>query len=256
MLLTDDNPNTIQDLLVYESGILDVSNEETINLDAKLGLATEEISELVLNILLDHTTIASGGDLARRARGVSDVVVTRQLKRWHALYALSLFYRDAYNDQLNDRYLGKWNEYLKLTRSARDIALQYGIGLVTTPIPAAPTPVLGVAPGLLPATIYYVQVTWVSSTGQEGNPSKSTAYEAPVASLLTVTNGLNPPDVATAFNVYLGLTDSPLTLQHSAPIALGEMFTGAAEGLVTGAPAGTGQSPDMYITGSPLLRRG
>ncbi len=27
-----------------------------INLDAKLRLATEEISEIVLNILLDHTT--------------------------------------------------------------------------------------------------------------------------------------------------------------------------------------------------------
>src|SRR6202044_85277 len=107
------------------------------------SLATEEISEIVLNILLDHTKVAFGGDATRRALGGSDVVVTRQLKRWHALYTLAIFYRDAYNDQLNDRYLGKWNEYLSLARGAKDTTTQYGIGLVTTPIPEAGTPLLG-----------------------------------------------------------------------------------------------------------------
>jgi hypothetical protein len=135
MLLTDGCPNTTEDLRVYESAVLDVSSEEEINLDTKLRLATEEISEIVLNILLDHTSIATGGDMLRRSLAVSDVVVTRQLKRWHALYTLAIFYRDAYNNQLNDRYLAKWNEYLLLVRSARETTLQYGIGLVTIPIP-------------------------------------------------------------------------------------------------------------------------
>jgi len=256
MLLTDGNPNTDEDLRVYESGILDVSHGEMINLVAKLGLATEEISEIVLNILLDHTSIATGGDMTRRALGVSDVVVTRQLKRWHALYTLAIFYRDAYNNQLNDRYLAKWNEYVLLARGARDTTLQYGIGLVTTPIPEAGTPVLGSAPGLLPATVYYVQISWVSATGAEGNPGKATAFEAPVASLLTVTNGSNVPAVATAFNVYVGLTDCPLTLQNSSPIPIGQIFTEASTGLIAGVPAGMGQSPDMYVTGGSILRRG
>lgn len=256
MLLTDGNPNTTEDLRVYEAEILDVSNEETINLETKLNLATEEISQTVLNILLDHTSSASGGDMIRRARGVSDVVVTRQLKRWHALHTLSIFYRDAYNNQLNDRYLAKWNEYQALERGARDTTLQYGIGLVNTPIPEAGTPVLNSAPGLLPATIYYVQITWVSATGAEGAPSKATAFEAPLASLMTVTNGANPPAVATAFNVYAGLTDCTATLQNSTPIAIGQTFTEAATGLVTGAAVGTGQSPDTYVTGGSVLRRG
>ena len=190
MLLTDGCPNTPEDLRVYESSILDVSHVETINLDAKLKLATEEISEIVLNILLDHSNVATGGDVMRRALGVSDVVVTRQMKRWHALYTLAIFYRDAYNDQLNDRYLAKWNEYLLLARGAKDITTQYGIGLVNTPVPQAGTAVVGAVPGLLPATVYYVQITWVSATGAEGNPSVSTAFEAPVASLVTVTNGV------------------------------------------------------------------
>lgn len=256
MLLTDGCPNTTEDLRVYESAILDVASAEMINLDTKLRLATEEISEIVLNILLDHTSVATGGDAARRALGVSDVVVTRQLKRWHALYSLAIFYRDAYNNQLNDRYLAKWNEYLLLVKGSRDTALQYGIGLVTTPIPEAGTPVLGSAPGLLPATVYYVQISWVSATGAEGNPGKATAFEAPVASLLTVTNGSNVPAVATAFNAYVGLTDCPLTLQNASPIPIGQTFTEASTGLVAGVPAGTGQSPDLYVTGGSILRRG
>jgi hypothetical protein len=241
---------------VYESAILDVSSLESINLDTKLRLATEEISEIVLNILLDHTSTALGGDMTRRSLGVSDVVVTRQLKRWHALYTLAIFYRDAYNNQLNDRYLAKWNEYVLLTRGARETTLQYGIGRVTSPIPQAGTPVLGSAPGLLAAAVYYVQITWVSANGVEGTPSNATAFEGPVASLLTVTNGVNVPAIATGFNVYAGLTDCPTTLQNSSPIPIGETFTEATSGLVAGAVAGTGQSPDLYITGGSILRRG
>jgi hypothetical protein len=256
MLLTDGCPNTTEDLRVYESAILGVSSEEMINLDTKLRLGTEEISDILLNILLDNTSVATGGDMTRRSLGVSDVVVTRQLKRWHALYTLAIFYRDAYNNQLNDRYLAKWNEYVLLARGARDTTLQYGIGLVTTPIPEAGTPVLGSAPGLLPATVYYVQITWVSATGAEGNPGNATAFEAPVASVLTVTNGVNAPAVAAAFNVYAGLTDCPLTLQNSSPIVIGQTFLEAATGLVAGVPAGMGQSPDLYITGGSILRRG
>jgi hypothetical protein len=256
MLLTDGSPNTTLDLRVYESAILDVSSEEMINLETKLRLATEEISQIVLNILLDNTTVAMGSDMTRRALGVSDVVVTRQLKRWHALYTLAIFYRDAYNNQLNDRYLGKWNEYLVLARSARDTTLQYGIGTVMTPVPQPGTPVLGAAPGLLPATIYYVQITWVSATGAEGNPSIATAFEAPIATVLTVTNGTDVPAVAAGFNVYAGLTDCTPTLQNSAPIAIGQTFTEASTGLVAGVPVGMGQSPDMYTTGGSILRRG
>ncbi len=256
MLLTDGCPNTPEDLRVYESAILDVSNEEAINLDTKLGLATEEISEMVLNILLDHSIVALGGDVLRRSRGVSDVVVTRQVKRWHALHALAHFYRDAYNNQLNDRYEAKWNEYRLLARGAREIALQYGLGLVTTPIPQAGTPVLNSIPGLLPAAVYYAQITWVASTGQEGNPSKATAFEGPLASLLTVTNGADVPPAATGFNVYIGLTDCTTTLQNSSPIAIGQTFTEAATGLVAGATVGTGQLPDYYVTGGSILRRG
>ncbi len=59
--------------------------------------------------------------MRRRAIGVSDVVVTRQMKRWHALHTLEIVYRDAFNNQLNDRYQAKFVEYQELreTRGSR-----------------------------------------------------------------------------------------------------------------------------------------
>ena len=54
VLLTDGVPNTVEDLRVYESAILDVAKGEGIDLRTKLGLATEEISEEILDFLLDQ----------------------------------------------------------------------------------------------------------------------------------------------------------------------------------------------------------
>src|SRR5215472_8722145 len=115
-LLTDGNPNDNTALIVYESGILDVAATEKIDLDVKLGLATEEISEDVLNILLDHTRTVDPQSNIRRSVGVSDVVVTPQMKRWHALDTLEIVYRDTFNNQLNDRYRPKAAEYHELSR--------------------------------------------------------------------------------------------------------------------------------------------
>jgi hypothetical protein len=54
----------------------------------------------------------------------------------------------------------------------------------------------------------------------------------------------------------MGLTDCPITLQNSSPIPIGQTFTEAATGLVMGVAAGMGQTPDLYITGGSILRRG
>ena len=75
MLLTDGSPNNDRSLQVYESAILAVSNTEMIPLHAKLRLALEEISEDVLDVLLDHGSPADPMAMTRRTVGVSDVVV-------------------------------------------------------------------------------------------------------------------------------------------------------------------------------------
>lgn len=268
-LLTDGNPNDTEALRVYEAAILNVAQVESIDLNAKLRLATEEISQNVVSLLLDHTSlnytplnpIAPFGVPANRRReiGVSDVVVTAQIRRWHALHTLEATYRDAYNNQLNDRYNAKWDEYRELAAGARVRAIKYGIGLVSHPIPRAGQPVFSVVAGLIPSTIYYVRVSWVSATGQEGAPSEVTTYQTADGSLLVVTAGTSPP-VATGWNVYLGLTATTLALQNSTPLAIGQAFPLPATGLVTGVTAGRapgeGQSPDVYVTGGWTLNRG
>jgi hypothetical protein len=176
------------------------------------------------------------------------------MKRWQALHTLAIVYRDAFNNQLNDRYRVKWNEYRDLARDARQETLRFGIGLVLSPIPMAPQPVFSFVAGPNPATTYYAQVTWVSTTGQEGNPSDLTTFATPTGSALVI-GTTNPPSAATGFNVYLGLSPA-VTLQNSAPIPAGQSFTIPPTGLVTGHAPGNGQTADLYIVGGRTLRRG
>ncbi len=259
-LLTDGNPNDTEALRVFETAILDVAKVEAIDLDAKLGLATEEISQDVLDVLLDHTgaqyslaLFSSGAE--RRSRGVSDVVLSPQMKRWQALHTLALVYRDAYNNQLNDRYRNKWDEYRELARGARERTLAFGIGLVASPVPRAEMPVLGMVVGTLAGTTYYAQVSWISAAGQEGSASEVTNFQTTNNSLLTVA-AANPPGVAAGWNAYLGLTVSTMTLQNGAPLGIGAAFTLPGSGLVTGVSPREGQAADMFVTGGRILRRG
>src|SRR5579862_899681 len=256
MLLSDGNPNASTDLQVYEMAILDVAHTEGIDLDVKLTLATEEISEDVLDVLLDHTrsTVFPESN-QRRVRGVTDVVVTLPMKRWHALHTLAVVYRDAFNNQLNDRYQAKWQEYGRLAKDARERTLKLGIGLALNPIPQAGEPVLGSVGGAGAGGTFYVQVSWVSSLGQEGAPSEATATGVTAGTNLTV-QAVDPPSGVTGCNVYGGGTESALTLQNLAVVPVGQIFEMPDGGLIEGAAPGTGQAADVYVTGGPLVKRG
>jgi hypothetical protein len=249
-LLTDGNPNDTEGLRVFESAVLDVARVEGIDLNAKLCLATEEVAEDVLDLLLGH-----GSSVTRRAMGVSDVAISPQMKRWHALHTLAVVYRDAYNNQLNDRYLSKWEEYRELARGARERTYGFGIGLVAAPIPRAQTAVLGAGTGALAGGLYYAQVSWVSAAGQEGSVSGVTNFQTSDNSALTVMAG-NVPAAAVGWNVYVGFTSSTVTLQNSAPLGIGTTFTLPGSGVASGRCPGDGQAPDMYVTGGRILRRG
>jgi hypothetical protein len=254
-LLTDGNPNGTDDLRAYETAILSVASTESIDLEAKLGLATEEISEDILDVLLDHTRAYDPQANVRRMIGVSDVVVSDPLRRWHALHTLEVVYRDAFNNQLNDRYRMKWAEYQELAREARERTFRYGIGVAMNPVPRADVPKLATVPGQGAAATYWVQVSWVSATGQEGSPSKTTAYQTAGGDALVV-QPVNPPAVAAGWNVYVGLTETGLSLQNGAVLGVGQTFTVPSGALAAGRAPGGGQSADIYITGGRMLRRG
>ncbi len=253
MLLTDGLPNDTESLRVYESGVLDVSNMEGIDLVVKLHLALEEISEDILDILLSHSTDMAA--MLRRTKGVSDVVVSPQMKRWHALHTLEVFYRDAFNNQLNDRYQVKALEYQELARAARLHTVRFGIGLVNNPIPRADVPQVTFILGSPSPASYYIQVSWVSAAGQEGAPSILMAFDG-AANQVPVIQAVNPPAGATGFNVYASLAPTTLALQNSSPVAVGGPFTLNESGPVTGIAPGTGQVPDSYVTGGSSFTRG
>lgn len=255
MLLTDGNPNTSVALVTYETEILDVAAAEGIDLDQKLKLSTEEISQDILDVLLDHTWIVDPLPNQRRTIGVSDVVVSAQMTRWHALHTLATVYRDAFNNQLNDRYRAKWKEYTLLAQDGRAKTYSFGIGVVANPVPQAQPPLLSTVTGAGQGGTFYVQQTWVNASGAEGAPSVETALTIAPPDDLVVTP-VNPPAVATAFNVYVGTSSGTETLQNPTPIPVGGNFTMPSSGVALGTAMGTGQVATYYITGGPLLRRG
>jgi hypothetical protein len=191
----------------------------------------------------------------RRSIGVSDVVITPQIKRWHAVHTLEIVYRDAFNNQLNDRYQAKFLEYQKLSRNARERSFHFGIGLALVPIPQAPSPMFSAVAGLIPAVTYYARASWVGAAGQEGAASVLTTYDAPAGSL-PVVQMTDPPAAATGFNVYLGLTPDGVALQNPVPVPVGQSFTLPGTGLAAGRAPGSGQAADIFISGGPMVRRG
>jgi hypothetical protein len=255
MLLTDGSPNTAEDLRAYESAILSVANTESIDLGVKLDLATEEVTQEVLDYLLNRSAGIDPQGAARRIVGVGDVVVTRQMKRWHALHTLEVVYRDAFHNQLNDRYNAKFLEYKEQAAVAKQQAFQFGVGLVSRPVPVAEAPQFSFAAGTFEATTYFARVAWVGETGQEGLASEVTTYDAPAGSVPVVT-AVDAPSNAAGFNVYIGLTPETLAKQNASPVAAGGSFTLGSGGLVAGAPPGDGQVPDLFLAGTRALRRG
>jgi hypothetical protein len=255
MLLTDGNPNNTEDLRAYESEILSLANTEGIDLSVKLGLATEEVAQDVLDFLVNGRGSTDPQAGRRRELGVSDVVVTRQLKRWHVLHALELVHRDGFHNQLNDRYKAKFFEYRKLAKAARAQTLQFGVGLTNRPLPVAGLPEFDSAPGTFEATTYYVRVAWVGADGQESLASPATTYDAAPGSV-PVVKTVKAPTYATGYHVYMGLSEDGVSRQTSVAIGLTQAFTMPSTGLIEGAAPGDGQRADRYIADLHLLRRG
>lgn len=255
MLLTDGCPNTVEDLRAYESGILNVGSTELIDLKTKLSLAKEDIAESILDFLLEDGRSADPKSGTRRSVGVSDVVVTRHVKRWHALQTLAVVYRDALHNQLNTRYQHQYDEYQGLAREARGLALRFGIGVVSNPVPAADVAVLTAVAGTAAAETYYVRVSWLGASGQAGAPGVVTALQAADGTVPSV-EVENPPAGATGFNVYAGVSVDTLYLQNPAPVEVGQPFVLPGPLVSAGPMPGEGQSPDVYVTGAHVLRRG
>jgi hypothetical protein len=263
-LFMDGGINTLEDLRHYESGILDTAGYENINLTAKMALAQDEMASDILLFLLreeKHGTSAScpvlGFDSGqrRRHRGVSDVVTTSALRRWHAFKTLALAYQDAYYNQLNDRYEAKWQQYGELSRQGSEQYYRIGVGLALDPMRKAVPPLLLSTAGSSAAATYYVQVSFVNAAGQEGTPSDIVALLTAQGTQLVV-NASGSPTNAVGWNAYVGIAPESVTRQNISPIAIGTAWTMPATGLIFGRPPGNGQMPDHYVVNDQKVSRG
>src|SRR4051794_7767249 len=210
-LFTDGSICSTEDLRQDESSILDVANPEGIELGAKLKLAQREIGVAITAFLLEQEAGRS------YARDLNNIVVTDALAQWLSLQSLALTYRDVYNIQNNDRYLGKWKEYDRLAEAAGARFFQVGVGITVDPVAMAALPDCGSAGGgTLPVSSYYVQVAWQSQAGSIGAPSESLPVTTNPGTLLTV-RALRPPANATGWLVYVGLSEDEMRQQNPTP---------------------------------------
>ena len=186
-------------------------------------------------------------------RGTSDVVVTTPLKQWHVHKTLAMVYRDAYNNQLNDRYSSKWNEYENLARASSETYLRIGVGLVGDPLPKPAVPILSMVEGSGGAATYYVAVTWTNAAGQESNPSDVATITTLPGQQMAVAV-VNPPANAAGWNLYVGQSPDTISLQNAAAIDVNDSWTLGT--LVQGKAAGSGQAPMWYFVDHRIIERG
>lgn len=244
-LFTDGSISTLEDLRGYESAILEVASTERIDLTRKLLLAQEELETELTSLLQQQY----------ERRDLGSVAVTRPLRQWHVFHTLTLAYRDAYNSHFNDRYLGKWKEYDRLSRWAARKLLETGLGIVQNPIPKAETPVVSAGTGMLAAATYWVRVAWTGATGEEGCPSEPVDLALPQGSGLAVQTAVAPP-AARGWNVYAGLAADDTRRQNAEPLELGANWSSPESGIEDGETAGSGQPATYFLTQRRVLQRG
>ena len=261
-LFTDAPISTLDQLAAQDTGVLDVASNEGIDASAKISLAQQELG-------VELTSAFSRSAFSRASRStwwpgsvatslvlqLSNIVVTPPLQLWHTFHTLALVYRDAYGNQLNDRYAAKWKEYQDLAKWASAMLFQTGIGVVSDPIAVAGSPEVDLLSGPQPATMYYVQMAWLNSTGEEGMASPVTSIDAPDQNSVQV-RPINPPANTVAWNVYAGMAVDSVTLQNTTSLGMDQTWLMPSSGLVQGRRPTSGQEPNYYSQAPRFLQRG
>jgi hypothetical protein len=251
-LFTDGPAASMEDLTAHDSQLLDVASVEGIDVAQKLALAQDELA-LELDALLTRLSYVDQLFWLAPQPGLGSVVVTPALKLWHTFRSLEMVYSDAYNNQLNDRYAGKRDQFHVRAKWAYETLVAAGIGVASVPptVTAAAAP----APGTpLPVGTYYVTVAWVNAGGEDG-ASAIPATIATMGSSLLVHPADAPPRTAAGWNVYVGTGPDSTALQNGSPIAIGQRWLQPAT-LAAGRPPGTGQLPSYLKPVPRMIQRG
>ncbi|MCU1294028.1 MAG: hypothetical protein JWP08_2878, partial [Bryobacterales bacterium] len=225
-LFTDDAVVTLDDLLPFEASLAQVAASHGINVDTKIGLSLSNIGNKLLMWL--YSVRASDPQwLTRRHLGLSTVVVTPTLHSWICFEALTRFFAEAYNVQLNTRFQGKWAEYQKEASEAAASLFMSGVGLVHNPLPRPQLPLVSVQDGTAAAQAIFVQTTWVDARGHESALSAVNGQVLSGASSIVVgmaEGAIAVPTSAVGWNIYASQTQTGLSLQNLAPMPIGSTW--------------------------------
>ncbi len=244
-LLVDGGINGLEELKEWDSGVLEVAHGEGIDLTLKLRRAQAELEEEIEKFLREQE------------RGtIEQVVADRGLRHWHALQTLEAVYRDAYFNQLNDRYGAKWKHYFELAQRQARRYFDAGVAIALQPLRRPARVEVQIGDGDQPANSYQIQATVVGAEGQESAPCPVQVAGSPLPHSLRIRLPFAPAGAA-GWNVYVGGAEGAPGLQNTAPLALGQEWELPAEGVRSGRPAGEGQAADEVIrAGGSLLLRG
>jgi hypothetical protein len=242
-LLSDGPPSTIDDLTDQDSYLLTVVGIEGINVTSKLSLAYNEV-QIELTAILGREASIYAPVLGEASLDIANMAITPALKLWHTHRSLELIYRDAYFNQLSDRYQGKWAEFHRLAMMARTQFIDTGAGLVIDPLPQPAAPIITFEAAAQAGGIVYFTVTWVNTEGEESTPAVVVQSNVPEGNIAIVEMAAAPSN-AVGWNLYGGVTPAALSLQNSTPVGVGVVSQFIPPGLMGGAAPGTGQAPNV-----------
>ena len=257
-LLTDASIIGLDELALYETNITAVTSTHGIDIGAKICISIASIGDRLLLRLL-KAGLSDPQHLYRRQLGVSTVVVTPPLERWLCLDVLANIFAEAYNVQLNDRFKGKWTQYLQQADLAQQLVWQYGVGVVNQALPQAQSALASIQSGPLANQELLVQVAWTDANGNEGALSPALGVGVPDGSSVAVSTAEGAefaPAAAAGWNVYLGQIGLDVTRQNNAPIPIGSTWFLPDFGIIQGPVPVGGQSPDYYVIDPRRTPRG
>jgi hypothetical protein len=250
-LFTDGSPAEIHDLRRFDNACEEVAKDAGIDLEQKLEVAAEEVGQEIFGFLLFQGIHDSRA--ARHARGLEDVVVTAPVRRWHIARTLAALYRDAANNEVNDRYGKKWAEYERIAHEASEHAFAAGIGLARTPVPRAPIAAFAQTGASDERAERKVQVTWVAPDGTEGSPSAEAYVDLAPGDVLSP--GGPVPEGVSGWNIYVGIGDAVSLLQNERPLSVGVSWQ-VPRTLEPGRAVRDRQDPDYFVVERRILPRG
>jgi hypothetical protein len=242
-LLEDEGWVRIEDLAEEDSGILELSQREGVDLAAKIRLAVSDVRAEADSFLRAHSVYSS-------ANGVVDW----QVRRWAIHQSLSSAYRDAYFQQLNDRYGSKWKLYVQQAKDAREQCLTQGIGVVLQPLPRPRAPEATLLTGLHGPRSYWFAITWTGANGQTSTLGEPRLVQTTGLHQVRVESGQSSPPGA-KWHIYAGSGPGEMTRQTSEALPAEGAWLVPEEGLVEGDEAPQGQRADQTVRRRRLLGR-